>query len=165
MESFATLPNLVLGPLAGRSASDWHHAPAGKWSPAQIVEHLAISLDGSGAKFLERRAKNSMICRPRTLFQRVAYIFIMRIGWIPRLFNAPDGTRPSDHPDPEAVERRFRAAHARFQELEPLLLPARGNDLFVKHPALGDLNFGEWLHFHRWHATHHTKQIRERLPR
>jgi len=78
------------------------------------VEHLAISVDWSSRKFLERRAKDPMVRRPRAL--------------------------------------------------EPLLLPARRNDLFVKHPVLGDLNLEEWLHFHAWHCAHHEKQIRERLP-
>ena len=162
---FADLPDVVLGPLAGRPDSDWHHAPPGKWCPAQIVEHLAISVEWSGGKFDERRARDPMVRRPRTMLQRLAYVFIMRVGWIPRLFNAPEGTRPSDRPDRAAVERRFREGHARWLELERILLPARRNDLFVKHPVLGDLDFEEWLHFHVWHCGHHAKQIRERLSR
>src|SRR5438034_769858 len=44
----ADIPDLVLGPLAGRPEADWYRAPPGKWTPAQIVHHLAISIDGSG---------------------------------------------------------------------------------------------------------------------
>jgi len=29
--AFADLPQLVLGPLAGRPEADWHRAPPGKW--------------------------------------------------------------------------------------------------------------------------------------
>jgi len=165
MNRFADLPEVVFGPLAGRSDADWYHAPPGKWCAAQIVDHLAISVDWSGGKFAERRAREPMVRRPRSPFQRIAYFFIMRVGWIPRLFNASEGTRPSDRPDRAAAERRFRAGHGRFLELQQILLPARRNDLFVKHPVLGDLNFEEWLHFHVWHCGHHAKQIRERLPR
>lgn len=165
MTAFSGLSDVVLGPLAGRADADWYHAPAGKWCPAQIVEHLAISLETSGKRFEERRAREPMVRRPRTLLHRIAYFFIMRLGWVPRIFNAPEGTRPSDRPDRAAVERRLREGLARFQELERLLLPARRNDLFVRHPYLGDLNLGEWLRFHVWHCGHHAKQIRERLPR
>ncbi|MBI1966518.1 MAG: DinB family protein [Gemmatimonadetes bacterium] len=161
---FADLPDVVLGPLAGRPDADWYHAPPGKWCPAQIVEHLAIGLDSSSRRFEERRAREPMVRRPRSPLARIAYFFIMRLGWVPGVFNAPEGTRPSDRPDRAAAERRFREGVARFQELERILLPARRNDLFVKHPVLGDLNFEEWLHFHVWHCGHHAKQIRERLP-
>jgi len=159
----ASLPDVVLGPLTSRSEEDWYRAPSGKWCAAQIVEHLAISVDASSGKFEERRAREPMVRRPRTLFQRLAYLLIMRIGWIPRLFNAPAATRPSGHPDSAAVAARLREGVARFERLAALLLPARGNDLFVRHPVLGDLNLGEWLHFHDWHFRHHAKQVRERL--
>jgi len=43
------------------------------------------------------------------------------------------------------------------------LLPARRNDLFVKHPRLGDLTLEEWARFHDVHARHHARQIRARL--
>src|SRR5216683_2087946 len=49
------LPDLVLGPLRARADSEWEHGPPGKWTPAQIVEHLALGLTLSGATFLERR--------------------------------------------------------------------------------------------------------------
>src|SRR2546426_8701218 len=62
---FADVPQLVLGPLAGRPDADWHRAPPGKWSPAQIVQHLAIGIDGSGRTFESRRAHAPMCRRPR----------------------------------------------------------------------------------------------------
>ena len=55
-EGFAAIPDMVLGPLTGRPEADWHRAPPGKWTAAQIVHHLAISIDGSGRVFAERRA-------------------------------------------------------------------------------------------------------------
>ena len=48
MSDFARLPDVVLGPLAGRPEADWYKTPPGKWSPAQIVHHLAISLEQIG---------------------------------------------------------------------------------------------------------------------
>src|ERR687887_574943 len=68
---FADIPDAVLGPLAGRPDADWHRAPPGKWTPAQIVQHLAIGIDGSGRTFESRRAKPSMRRRPRTAGQRL----------------------------------------------------------------------------------------------
>ena len=158
-----TLADIALGPLAGRPEGDWYVAPPGRWCPAQIVEHLALSVERSGIKFEERRAAEPMVRRPRTLFERVAYLFIMRIGWIPRGFTSPEATRPSGHPDRAATEQRLQEGVARFARLEQLLLPARANDVFVRHPRMGDLNFSEWVRFHERHFRHHAKQIRERL--
>ena len=64
-ERFAAIPDVVLGPLAGRPEADWHRGPPGKWTPAQIVHHLAISIDGSARVFAARRAKPPMRRRPR----------------------------------------------------------------------------------------------------
>ena len=161
--AFADLPATVLGLLEGRPDADWHRGPSGRWTPAQIVEHLAISLDWSGRTFAERRARAPMARRPRGLIARVGSVLIVRWGWFPPGFNAPEPTRPGPRPDPAAVAGRFREGHARFLALAPSLLPGRRLDLFVKHPVIGDLTFEEWQRFHVVHCAHHAKQIRARL--
>src|SRR2546426_813159 len=86
---FADVPQLVLGPLAGRPDADWHRAPPGKWSPAQIVQHLAIGIDGSGRTFESRRAHAPMRRRPRTVWERLGYLAILQLGWYPTGFQSP----------------------------------------------------------------------------
>jgi DinB superfamily len=162
-DGFAAIPDAVLGPLAGRPEADWHRAPPGKWTPAQIVHHLAISIEMSGRTFEQRRAKPPMRRRPRTSRERLGYVLILWIGWMPPGRQAPELTRPAVRPDPRAVERQLREGVARFLALERELLPARRDDLFVKNPALGDLTFPEWLRFHVRHCAHHARQIRARL--
>jgi hypothetical protein len=49
--------------------------------------------------------------------------------------------------------------------VERELLPARSQDLFVKHPRLGDLTIPEWIRFHGIHVRHHARQIRARIGR
>ena len=163
LDQFATIPDMVLGELAGRPEADWHRAPPGKWSPAQIVHHLAISVDGSSRVFQDRRAKPPMRRRPRPLRQRLAHFLYIDVGWIPSGRRAPEVTVPAEHPDAGAVERQLRDGVTRFLALARELLPARGSDLFVKHPRFGDLSLPEWLRFHVRHCRHHAKQIRARL--
>ena len=160
---FAAIPDVVLGPLYGRPQQDWQRAPPGKWTPAQIVHHLAISIDGSGRVFQERRAKPPMRRRPRTARQRLGHLLYLDIGWIPSGRSAPEVTLPAERPDAGAVERQLRDGVARFLTLAHELLPARSHDLFVRHPAFGDLTLPEWLRFHVRHCAHHAKQIRARL--
>ena len=160
---FAGIPDMVLGRLAGRPEADWHRAPPGKWTPAQIVHHLAISLETSARTFDQRRGKPPMRRRPRTMRERVGFLLIMRIGWMPTGREAPELTRPSERPDRQAVERQLRDGVARFLTLERELLPGRREDLFVKNPALGDLTLPEWIRFHSRHGAHHARQISARL--
>src|SRR5205814_3486998 len=97
--AFAAIPDVVLGPLAGRPEAHWHRAPPGKWTPAQIVQHLAISIDGSGRAFEQRRAKPPMRRRPRPVRQRLAQFVYLDIGWIPSGRPAPAATEPAERPD------------------------------------------------------------------
>ncbi|HEY6852859.1 MAG TPA: DinB family protein [Gemmatimonadales bacterium] len=159
----AEIAERILGPLAGRPDAAWYRAPAGKWSPAQIVEHLAISMVGSAELFERRRAHDPMTRRPRTLFERVGGWFVMAVGFYPQGFRAPEGTIPAPNVTRGAAEAKFRAGLAHWEELPRLLLPARRYDLFVKHPRFGDLTVEEWMRFHVVHARHHEKQIHARL--
>src|SRR2546428_8057403 len=142
--AFADLPQLVLGPLVGRPDVDWHRAPPGKWSPLQIVQHLAIGIDGSARTFDSRRAHAPMRRRPRTVWQWLGYMVILRVGWYPTGFQSPAAVRPADRPDRAAVEPQFREGLARFAALEPELLPPPARGRFAKHPRPAQLPPAQW---------------------
>jgi hypothetical protein len=163
MMRFTALPELVLGPLAGRPDSDWYRAPSGKWSPVQIVQHLALGIELSGRTLDSRRAREPMRRRPRSAIELGAYALLFGLGWLPSGRKAPAATLPAVHPDRREVERAFRDGVDRFLRLEQELLPARRADLFARHPVFGDLTLPEWLRFHVWHCGHHARQIRARL--
>lgn len=153
----------MLGPLADRSEAEWQRAPAGKWTAAQIVEHLAIGMTWSAEKFAQRRAHPPMRRRPRRPLERLAAAVILRFAWYPQGFRAPEGSTPADHVTGAAAEAHFRRGLAAWDAIERELLPARRADLFVRHPRLGDLTLDEWRRFHLIHARHHAGQIRARL--
>jgi hypothetical protein len=163
MLSLAALPDLVLGPLAGKSDADWYRAPAGKWTSAQIVEHLAIALEGSGKGFDSHRDKAPMARRPRTRAERLACFVILGLRWFPPGREAPAISRPAEHVERKYAEAHFREGVERFHRIAPALLATRSRDLFVKHPRLGDLTLPEWMRFHVIHCRHHAKQIRARM--
>lgn len=165
MTRFADLPAIVLGPLAERPDDDWQQAPPGKWTPAQIVEHLALALEGCADGFEKRRARDPMFRRPLTGVQRAGKVLVMHLGWFPPFISAPSVSAPPPHVDRAAAETHFRRGVERTEDLARLLLPARARDLFVKHPAMGDLTLPEWMEFHVIHARHHARQIRRRLRR
>jgi len=104
----ADVSSLVLGPLTERPDADWYAAPPGKWCPAQIVHHLALGLEYSGRAFASRRQHATMRRRPRSATQFLAYHLVMDAGWLPSGRQAPEATRPAEHPDRQVVERQFR---------------------------------------------------------
>jgi uncharacterized protein DUF1569 len=159
------LPTLVLGPLRGRTDNACERGPEGKWTPAQIVEHLALGLTTSAAKFEERRHHAPMARRPRTPAEQIAKLLVFGLRWFPPGRKAPERTVPPPHMPRALAEAHFLAGIAAWDTLERELLPARRTDLFVKHPRLGDLTIEEWMRFHLIHARHHARQIRQRIGR
>lgn len=159
---FRELPDFILAPLAGTAPEAWLAAPPGKWSPAEIVDHLATAIDNSAKGFASRADKPAMTRRPHTMFQRVANVALIGFGWFPSGRKAPESTLPATKPDRAATEAKLRAGCAAFLELEQTLAH-RSADLFLKHPVLGDLTLPEFMQFHVRHAEHHRKQIIERL--
>jgi len=157
------LPVLVLGPLRGRADSEWERGPAGKWTPAQIVEHLALGLTLSAETFLARRNHAAMKRRARTPAEKIARLFIFGFRWFPPGRKAPERTTPPPHIDRTAAEAHFLAGVEAWDQVDRALLPERRSNLFVKHPRMGDLTVEEWMRFHVIHARHHARQIRERI--
>jgi len=165
MRPLGELPDLVLGPLRGRADSEWERGPAGKWTPAQIVEHLALGLTLSAATFQSRKNHAPMKRRPRTPAEQIARLFIFGLRWFPPGRKAPERTTPPPQVDRKAAEAHFLAGIEAWDQVDRALLPERRADLFVKHPRMGDLTVEEWMRFHVIHARHHAKQIQQRVGR
>jgi hypothetical protein len=163
MSRLAELSALVLDPLRDRSDDEWQRGPAGKWTPAQIVEHLALGLTMTAETFEARRNHAPMSRRPRTPAEQIASLLILGFRWFPPGRKAPSRTTPDERTTRRGAEARFLAGLAGWERVERELLPTRGQDLFVKHPRLGDLNIGEWIRFHLIHGRHHARQIRARI--
>lgn len=163
MTAFTDLPELILGPLAGRDDDAWFRAPEGVWCAGQVVDHLTIAIENSAGAFASRADKPPMRRRPRPVIQVLASHLLLTTGWFPPGRRAPDTTMPAARPERAATEARLRAGIAAFLDLERRLLPQRAADLYVRHPALGDLTLGEFMTFHVRHAAHHRKQIVQRL--
>jgi len=163
MKPLGELPELVLGPLRGRPDTDWEHGPAGKWTPAQIVEHLALGLNLSAETLLKRRNHAPMSRRRRTPAEHIAWFFIMGLRWFPPRRKAPERTTPAAQIPRAMAETHFLAGIELWDQVDRALLPERRADLFAKHPRMGDLSVEEWMRFHLIHARHHARQIRDRV--
>ncbi len=158
----AALEPMVLGPLHGLEPADWHRAPPGKWTIAQIVAHLALGVDLSST-VLEQRAEKKGMNRRSTPGQAVLRHLMLQLGAFPRSRRTPEATIPPDQPDPDLATAQFRMGVERFVSLSESWPIERQAAVFVRHPVVGDLNLPEWVRFHFVHGRHHARQIEDRL--
>ena len=158
----SSLESVVLDPLRDIGPADWSTAPEGKWTLAQIVEHLAIAFDlvvNGFASLPENETKE----REATPSQAVLRHALLGSGELPKGMRAPDISEPGEHPDPELVVARFRMGIERTRALLDGWPEERQVAVFLRHPILGDLNLPEWVRFHFVHCTLHARQIEKRL--
>ncbi len=153
---------IVLDPLKGVAERDWCSAPEGKWSLAQIIEHLAIAFDLVATGFAavpDGQAQE----RNATPAQSVLRHALLGSGELPEDMKAPDISHPSDDPEPELVVARFRMGIEQTRTLIEDWPEERQVATFLRHPVLGDLNLPEWVRFHFVHCSLHSRQIEKRL--
>jgi hypothetical protein len=158
----AALEPMILDLLVGVSGEDWHRAPPGRWSLAQVVNHLALGLDAVVRKLEERKDRTDLARRASPKHHLLRHL-VLGLGRFPRGRRAIEGTQPEDRPDPEMVVAAFRMAIQRLEALCLALPPAQQQRVFVRHPVIGDLNLPEWVRFQYVHNRHHAHQIRVRL--
>jgi len=150
---------------AGLDAAWLAAAPPGKWTVAQIVEHLAKGYGGTAHVLGRCLDQDRPKARAITLKDRLLTFVVVDLGYLPEGRQAPEVTRPSDPPPPDIVETALVAlrdldqvaarAEARFGARTPL----------VNHPIIGPLGVDQWRRFHWVHTRHHLKQIAARLGR
>ncbi len=158
----ARLEPMVLHPVHGLSDEEWHHAPAGRWTVAQIVEHLAVSVD-LVAQLFEERGELPLRRRHSRPHETVLRHLVLISGRIPRGLNAVAAAVPSDEPEPDMATAQFRMGVELMRHLAETWPSQVRESVFLRHPYLGDLNLPEWVRFHYVHSRHHMQEIRERL--
>lgn len=131
----------------------------GKWSPAQIAEHMALVYE---ALLRELAGEAAMAARLPPLRQKVLrWVLLPHILFhrsFPVRARAPRETRPGDaHPDRSTVLARLREMAERFEhELDR----ARATgDAHLTHPYFGSVPPVKTLRFCAVHLEHHRRQL------
>lgn len=143
---------------ANAAGGSWEVPRAeGKWSPAQLVEHLARSLE-EGAKVVagEPSAFSDM---PRIVRPLMRFMFFNRIvkgsrfpkAKTPAPFNPESGSE-----SPAAAAERMAVALARFDEA-CLARAADGGE--VVSGVFGSVSVEDYVLFNARHVRHHLGQL------
>jgi hypothetical protein len=145
----------------GMTADQLDFHPEGKWSAAQVLEHLAMTfeLTAQGAERCLAAGKN--LASSPTFKQRMMQFVVIDLKRFPQGRKSPERVAPQGHTKGlEAVQRIRKALitmDERLAECEAKL-PAGG--CLMDHPVLGPLTQRGWRTFHYVHTRHHMVQVR-----
>jgi hypothetical protein len=146
--------------LDAASGSDlsWH--PPGKWSTAEIFEHLYRTYTGTIKGFERVVAAGKSLATPISWKQRAMILLVVKLGYLPSGRKAPKAAQPVGVAQ-EQVSADLLPAISRMEELISRCEQQFGaNKKLLDHPLLGPLSGQEWRKFHLVHGLHHMRQIR-----
>jgi hypothetical protein len=145
----------------GMSIEDLRRHPEGKWSTAEVLEHLYLTYTGTVKGFERCLHEGKPLARTPMLKDRMRAFVVTRLGHLPEGRKAPERTQPrgmlADEvtreigPRISAMDAVIAQCEARFGKRTRVL----------DHPVLGPLTGRQWRKFHWVHGQHHLKQIRK----
>jgi hypothetical protein len=159
-EYIARLQEAIASSIHGMDREDMLRAPEGKWSPAEILEHLYLSYTGT-VKGCERNLSTEHLALPlQTLPQWLKTVVIVRLGYFPRTgIKAPAAVVPKGTP----VEEVVTGISGQIERMGQLIAACESQygkqAKLLKHPVLGGLTAEQWRKFHWVHGRHHVRQI------
>jgi hypothetical protein len=134
--------------------------PEGKWSTAEILEHLNLTYTGTikGLEHcLQSGATSASSDRSSNRWQR---LILIQAGYFPHGRQSPSRVLPRGTPAQQVrveilqnivrLDGVIQECETRFGRSKPV----------ADHPVLGPLTAAEWRKFHLVHGKHHAKQIR-----
>jgi hypothetical protein len=130
-----------------------------RWSPAQILEHLALGFAATAKGMTRCLEADRPAAGVRTLWHRLATALVVTLGYLPSGRTAPERTRPRGLEGEAAMQAVRANLLAMDDALDRCARRFGARAALVDHPILGPLSVAGWRKFHRVHTRHHMKQI------
>jgi uncharacterized protein DUF1569 len=134
----------------------WH--PPGKWSAAEILEHLYLTYTGTTKGFSRVLEAGSAKVTPPTWKQRAGKVLVLSFSYFPTGREAPAMSRPRGLP----LEKVLAEMTPKIREMDEMISVCEqklGRGELLDHLILGPLTASQWRKFHFVHGLHHVKQI------
>jgi hypothetical protein len=148
---------------AGASAGALAQAPTGKWSSAQILEHLFLTYKNTNRGIAKCVEGGVPLATRAKLKDRLATLLVVNLGYIPGGRTAPERATPRGM-SLEEVRQAFATELAQMGSgLDDCERKFGAGTKILDHPFLGPLTANEWRKFHWVHGRHHARQIRARI--
>jgi hypothetical protein len=143
----------------GMTAAELACRKEGKWSVAEILEHLYLTYTGTIKGFQRCLEAGKPLVTPASLRQRAKIAVVLGSGYMPGGAQSPPQARPRGLAQ-EKVRAEIAGQIAAMDEIITRCEAQYGARVkLLNHLILGPLNGPQWRKFHWVHGMHHLKQI------
>ena len=145
---------------AGRSAATWTTPRAeGKWSPSQLIEHVARAFDESANVVSGAPSKFPTLPKfLRPIMRKFFFDRILQNGAFPKARTNRPLNPERGEPTPVEGAARLGAAHHRF---ERACRQRAGSADHIDSAIFGKVDLVDYVRFQELHARHHRRQMPE----
>jgi hypothetical protein len=155
------LREAITSATLGMTAEDLVRHPEGKWSTAEVLEHLYLSYTGTVKGFERCLQAGKPLARTPALRDRLKAFVVTGLGHLPQGRKAPERTHPRGMPADEVT----REIGPRISAMDEVIAQCEARfgkrTRVLDHPVLGPLTARQWRKFHWVHGRHHVKQIQK----
>jgi hypothetical protein len=152
--------DLIERAVSGATEEQLTVHPDGKWSSAQILEHLALTYSGTTKGMGRVLQKGKPLGGRRSLRDLLLQFTLLKLEFFPPGRKAPAMVVPSGTLGGMEALKSFRTEFSTMSATLEEVEQRFGRDTVVlNHPVLGPLDVSQWRRFHLAHARHHAKQI------
>jgi Protein of unknown function (DUF1569) len=163
MDRYLTrLHEALLSATRGMTPETLMRHPEGKWSAADVLEHLYLTYKNTGKGFVRCLQAGKPLASSPTFRQRLRTMLVAELGYFPQGRNSPDGVRPRGTATETIRSEILRQLETMDQVIGEAEVRYGSSVRLLDHPILGPLTGKQWRKFHWVHGRHHVKQI-ERL--
>lgn len=142
----------------GMTAEQLQRHEPGKWSAAEVLEHLYLSYTGTVKGLGRCLQEGKPLARTQTLRDRLATALVTGIGYFPSGRKSPRQASPRGIPA-EQVMAGIGPEIRKIDELITQCVERHGDALILDHPIIGPLTARQWAKFHWVHGRHHVRHI------
>lgn len=156
---------ILVSVTQGMTPEDWSRHPEGKWSAAEVVEHLSLTYSRTARSMQKALEAGAPTATPLKLKQKLAIWWVAELGRFPEGRQAPPQVRPTVASSGAAGGEVLATALENLAKMDAAIAACEkryGSVRISDHPILGALSGKQWRKFHSVHARHHAAHI-ERL--
>ncbi len=156
------LQKAIAAATAGMTHAELTRRPEGKWSAAEILEHLYLTYTGTAKVFQRCLDAGKPLATRATLKQKAMTALVVECGYFPPRRQAPRYVVPRGTP----AERVVAEISPQIAVMDELITRCESRfgarAKLLDHPVMGPLTARQWRRFHWVHGWHHVRQIRQR---
>ena len=147
--------------VAGLSSEQlsWHLP--GKWSTAEMVEHLYLTYTGTLKGFARVVDGGKPLASKPTWKHRARAFVVLRCNHLPKGREAPPHARPRGLPQEKVLAEILPKITEMDEFLSGCAAKFGRRVKVLDHPFLGPFSIDQWRKFHLVHGLHHVRQIRK----